>query len=367
MAETSGFSPQWASPPGDTITDVLHERSVTVSEFAGRIGESADFVQDLLSGRSTITIGLARRLHEVLGASVEFWISRDWKYRDYLHQRLSDDIKRWLSELPVADMSRFGWLSPPPSPQDEALACLRFFDVPDLETWRERYSGLLEAVAFRTSRSIDSKPAAVVAWLRRGLIEAAELSCGPWDPARLRNALGRIRSLTRQKDPQRFLPELQRLCGACGVAVVVLRAPSGCRASGATQVQADGRGLLLLSSRYLTDDQFWFTFFHEIGHLILHGHREVILEGLDQIAEMEEEQANAFAAHVIIPAEHREEYARLRARSEEVLRFSRRVGVSPGLVVGQLQFTGRLRANQLNGLKRRFSWSENRLAIRERP
>jgi HTH-type transcriptional regulator/antitoxin HigA len=366
MAKAQEFLPLWVSAPGETIADVLRERDLSLAEFARRMGEPMEAIAALLAGQVAITIGTARRLHEVLGASVEFWMTRDFQYREDTGKGEAVEAKKWLSELPVGDMIKFGWLSPPPHPSEEVRACLQFFGVPDVRAWREAYARLDDAVAYRTSPSLDSRPASVATWLRRGVIEAEGLNCDVWKPEKFRESLTTIRTLTRAKDPRSFVSELQRRCAECGVAVVVIRAPAGCRASGATQFFREDRALLLLSSRHMADDQFWFTFFHEAGHLILHGHRELVLEGLDTTSAIEEEQANAFAGGVIVPSNFQEAFLRLRANAREVIRFARRIGVSPGVLVGQLQHRGILGPNQLNGLKRRFAWTERGLVSRER-
>ena len=68
----------------------------------------------------------------------------------------------------------------------------------------------------------------------------------------------------------RFLPKLQALCAEAGVALVFVRAPRGCRVSGASRLVTPEKAMILVSFRFRSDDQFWFTVFHEIGHLILH-------------------------------------------------------------------------------------------------
>jgi Zn-dependent peptidase ImmA (M78 family) len=140
--------------------------------------------------------------------------------------------------------------------------------------------------------------------------------------------------------------------------VVVVRAPGGCRASGATRFLTKDKALLLLSFRYLTDDHFWFTFFHEAGHLLLHGERGFFLEGVDMPSTIEEDEANEFAANTLVPSEFQPTLLSLRADAHKVIRFAMKIGVSPGIIVGQLQHLGKIRQNQLNSLKRRFEWSE---------
>ena len=229
-------------------------------------------------------------------------MSRDFQYREDIAQ-LSATNREWMAQLPVGDMIRFGWLGPVPHPSDELEACLRFFGVDSIRGWRKAYATIQEAIAFRTSPTFDSRLGAVAAWLRQGELEGRPKECAPWNAAGFQASLPKLRSLTRRKDPRVFVPRLRECCAENGVAVSVVRAPTGCRASGATRFLSTDRALLLLSFRYLTDDHFWFTFFHECGHLLLHGEQELFLEGTDTKFAAEEQEANEFAAHTLIPVE----------------------------------------------------------------
>lgn len=354
MASTQAFRPNWASAPGDTISDVLRERGLSVTAFAELIGLTREDAIELLEGRTAITLAIARRLERALGGSVEFWMSRDFQYREDT-DRLHDEF---LAELPVEEMVSFGWLQAPGDVSQRVTTLLRFFDVLSVGALRHKYSVLQEMVAFRTSPAFDSRPAAVAAWLRQGEIEADAIACGPWDAERFRESFASIRALTRKKDPKHFLPELVKRCAESGVAVVVVRAPSGCRASGATRFLSRDKALLMLSFRYLTDDQFWFTFFHEAGHLLLHGNEGFFLEGATRPSTKEETEANEFAARTLIPPEAQEALMALPLDGRQVIRFAVRLGVSPGIVVGQLQHLKKITHRQLNSLKRRYTWGD---------
>lgn len=351
------FHPDWASAPGDTIIDILNDQGISEMELAQRIGYSQQALADLLQGRATITIATAQKLERVLGASMQFWMSRDFQYRRDA-ESLSSGDQEWLAELPIGDMIRFGGLAPIPRPSEELAACLRYFGVLSVANWMEKYSYVLrqQQVAFRSSHSFDSRPASVVAWLRQGEIGAEAIECNEWDAGGFKKSLLAIRELTRQKDPKSFLPVLRKLCAENGVAIVVARAPSGCRASGATRFLRRDKALLMLSFRYLSDDQFWFTFFHEAGHLILHGENGFFLEGSGINMTQQESEANKFSQEVLIPPEWRASFLALRANTRDVIRFAVRLRISPGIVVGQMQFHGKINHTQLNRLKRRFKW-----------
>ncbi|HXI84443.1 MAG TPA: ImmA/IrrE family metallo-endopeptidase [Verrucomicrobiae bacterium] len=351
------FQPDWASAPGDTIADILAERDLSPAEFAQQIGQSLELAGELLSGHAKITTETAGQLETVLGASAAFWMARESQYQEDLARQ--EPGAEWVRQFPVNDLVKFGWIEPVTGSADKLAACLRFFGVADVATWHAAYGDLLEMAAFRTSPAFVSHRGAVLAWLRQGEIESESIDCKPWSPGRFKEALSTIRSLTRKKDPNLFIPELRRICAACGVAAVVVRAPTGCRASGATRFLTPNKALLQLSFRHLSDDHFWFTFFHEAGHLLLHGKDLLFLESVDLATNKAEEEANEFAGHILIDPKVREAFLRLRVDGREVIKFAKFVGVSPGIVVGQLQHYGRLKQHQLNSLKRRFTWGSN--------
>jgi HTH-type transcriptional regulator/antitoxin HigA len=357
------FSPDWASAPGETVADLLSERGLSFTDFAVRMGRSPKEISELISGDHAVTLEVAEKLEAVLGATRNFWLAREAKYResrDRISRReKTKDEQLWLRELPIREMSQLGWLPTTAGTEERVAACLRFFDVPNVAAWRESNRRIQEMVAFRTSPSFGSKLGAVAAWLRQGEIEGQSIHCDEWTPLRFREQLLEIRALTRQDAPAVFLPKLKELCAQCGVALVVVRSPSGCRASGATRFISSRKALLQLSFRYLSDDHFWFTFFHEAAHLLLHSEKAFFFEGTGSgfVRTQEEEEANAFAADQLIPSQFRAELESLSLTSMAVGRFAKKIGVSPGIVVGQLQHMKRIpHGHRMNNLKVRYGW-----------
>lgn len=360
MNNATAFQPDWVSPPGETISDVLRDRNLSMSALASAMRVSSGYVEDLLAGRAPIDRDIAQRLHRTLGASTEFWLTRERQYRaDSVRLRpslVAADNKQWIRTLPVGNMIKFGWIPPARTGAEKIEACLKFFGVPDALTWQSTHQETLRRAAFRTSPSLASNPASVAAWLRQGERECSEIACSPWNSTRFRELLPHLRSLTSDKDPARFLPRLREACARAGVAVAIVRAPTGCRASGATQFLTPEKAMILLSFRFLSDDQFWFSFFHEAGHLLLHDPSRLFLEEDAVSGENYELEANRFSADILIPPHLQGGLRSLRLTAKAIIRFAVRVQISPGIIVGQLQHLGRLRPNQLNSLKRRYKW-----------
>lgn len=354
------FTPDWISPPGDTIADLLDEHGWSQTEFAQRLDYTTKHVNLLIHGKASISEDTALRLERVLGSTAHFWLKREAQYREALARRTEQETlgheSAWLAELPLKEMIRFGWIRDcSANPVAQVAECLSFFGVATVAAWRERY--IVPLAAFRASQRFEKQPGAVAAWLRQGERRAAEIECAVFDKSAFRRSMSELRKLTNEDDPEKFIPRLTALCAASGVAVVMEPAPHGCPVSGAVRLLNPDKALLMLSLRYKSNDQLWFSFFHEAAHLILHGKRLFILEmeeGLDDEAERE---ADRFARDLLIPPTIVDRLATM--RSEVAVRqFAAEIGIAPGIVVGRMQKESWLPWSHLNGLKARYEWVE---------
>ncbi|MCF7822147.1 MAG: helix-turn-helix domain-containing protein [Mariprofundaceae bacterium] len=358
IEQAATFSPDWVSPPGDTILDLLEERGWKQSEFAQRIGFTTKHVNHLISGKSAITEDAAIKLERVLGSNARFWMSREVQYREALAREgaleaLEAEVE-WLKEVPVANMVKFQWIPKCKRKAEQVAELLKFFGVASVESWRSKYAEPL--AAFRASERLSKKPGAVAAWLRQGERSASKIRTAPFDKAAFKSVLDDLRNLTNEPDPDIFMPALVEACASAGVAVVFEPVPTGCPASGVTKWIGTDKALLMLSFRHSSNDHLWFSFFHEAGHLLLHGKKMLFIETKELDGE-HEEQANQFAGHLLIPKQFEERLMLLDQSPATIKKFSKEVGVAPGIIVGRMQKDGILPwATKLNGLKVRYHW-----------
>jgi HTH-type transcriptional regulator/antitoxin HigA len=373
MAETS-FQPDWFSKPGDTLLTLMEQHELKSEDLALKLGCSHAVVRGLLSGAVAIDADLAVALSKHVGGTPKFWQLRQTKYQGAL-SRAAEAVPTkagadWVKKFPHGDMAKNGWIKQSRTREQLIKAYLAYFGVNNPAEWEDRYADFLKLTAFRTSPTYQSKVGALSAWLRQGEIEAAQLLCARWNPKGLRKRLEEIRVFTKTKNPGYFLPRVMRICAELGVAVVFIRAPSGCTASGATRFLTPNKAIVLLSFRYLSDDHFWFTFFHELGHLLLHKDNLTFIDGFafvdreESVSNQMEKEANDFSARVLIPENRRDELMDLKPNRDSIIRFAYSVGVSAGIVVGQLQHHNVLKPHQMNFLKRRFDWQEIESAVR---
>jgi len=334
-------------------------RDISTRDLADQLGLALSDTRALLLGDLEIDTGLAKKLAMTIGGSESFWRNRQMDFVHSLERCLErcapKDLEGLVKKLPVKEMRKRGWLNPNVNKAAQALA---FFDVRSPDAWLSRYENRERAVAFRQSTAWDSDQAATFVWLRQAERLASLIECDVWDREGFSTELQRLRAFTKRKQPQKFFPELVERCAKFGVAVVFVPTPPGCHASGATFFMDGAKAVIVLSFRHLTDDQFWFSFFHEAAHLVLHDERALFLEDASGVTLEAEKEANDFAANLLIPKARRPELESLPARTKSIVRFSVRLGVSPGIVVGQMQHLGVIKHSQMNRLKRRFSRDE---------
>ncbi len=357
----SQFLPDWASPPGDTLADLLDERSMTQTELSERLGVSLKHVNRVVKGAASLSADLALGLEKVFGAPASFWMTREAHFQaDKARQeqrREFGDALEWASQFPLSELRKRGLITR--RTQDPALVeeLLGFLGIAHPAQWKD------PRAAYRKSQKFESDSFALSAWLRQGELHATEIDSATYDEDRFLEVLQDARSLTRLP-PEEWLPALQELCASAGVAVVIVDTYNGAKANGATRWLAPDKALVQLSLRHRWEDIFWFSFFHEAGHVVLHRKKDVFkdlfVEATGQATDPREQpledEADRFAARMLIPPPHDRRLANLSL--SDVPTLAQMLDISPAIVVGRMQHEGLLPYNRGNSLRRRIKLAD---------
>ncbi len=356
------YIPDFVSPPGETLQEILEEKGMSQAELAERTGRPKKTINEIIKGKAAITPETAIQFERVLGTPASFWNTREQNYREWLarldERETLEEYLPWMKKFPLRAMIALRWISAQDDPIKQLEELLNYLGVASPLQWQT----ILQGTQWRQSPTFAADPAAVSVWLRQGEIQSAKIPCAPYDETSFRETLNQIRGLTIQP-PEDFIYPMIRLCAQAGVAVVFVQEIPGTRTCGATRWLSSTKAMIMLSLRYKTDDHLWFTFFHEAAHILLHGKREVFLEDDEDVSEdvrRKEEEADRFAADFLIPSG---ELGRLHPTGEhysheDIVRFAHHLGISPGIVVGRLQHEGILPPQNFNKLKRRFEWKD---------
>jgi addiction module HigA family antidote len=350
-SSSNEYTPDMVSVPGETLQEVLYERGISQAQLAARTGRPKKTINEIVQGKAALTPETALQLERVLGVRAEFWNNLERAYRESLaylaeRQALESQVD-WMKQLPMRAMIERGWIKRCEDKIDQLRELLGFFGVASPSRWDE----LSTTVAFRQSSAFEVDRPALSAWLRRGEIEGQSLVCQPYNRTRFRAALDQARQLTTHPLDVAF-PELQKVCAMVGVAAVIVPELPRTRVNGATRWLSKSKALIQLSLRYKREDVFWFSFFHEAAHLLVHGKREVFVEG-DRREGRHEEEADRLAGDLLVPpGTYRRYVSRNRYSRRSVVDLARSIGVHPGIVVGRLQHDRLIGFSHLNELRR---------------
>jgi len=350
-----GFEPDYAISPGETLKEVMESLNMAQKELAIRTGLTVQSLNRIFKGDQPISYETANKLELATGVPARMWNNLEAQYREQLakakeRKQLETDLD-WLKTIPTQELIQRNAIG---SQKDKVLLLretLKFYGLSSVSAWRNIWTE--PAVAARRSQCFETRPGPASAWIRLGEIQAYRIDCQPFDKNDFIRAVKKIRLLT-VKSPEEFIPETIQLCADSGVALALVREMKKVPWHGATKWLSASKAMILLNLRGKMEDQFWFSFFHEAGHVLYDSKKDLYIND-GSIDDPREHEANEFAADILIPRDRDPEIASLKAKSD-VIRLANKLKISPGIVAGRFQHLTQ-KWNYFNGLKRRFQWA----------
>lgn len=323
---------------------------MTQSELAQRVGRPLQAVNEIVNGVKCITAETAIQLERALGVPAYFWLGWEADYqfikaKEQEASRLESEVS--LSEqFPYKEMCKKGWVPKVETKVEKVRELQSYFGVASLLNVESTL-----APAFRKSQKYQSSPHALAAWLRQGEIRATQMRINPFSKEKLQESIPRIRSL-RDRDFASARHSLEAVFSDAGVVFCIVQHIPGTYVQGAAWWQTPEKPVIQISLRYKTLDVILFSLLHELGHILIHGKKDVFVdEKLQDSEEQKEREADNFAADILIPAANWNEFTKKKPSVNTIVRFAKNQGIDPAIVVGRLQHEGKLRHSQFNDLK----------------
>jgi HTH-type transcriptional regulator/antitoxin HigA len=360
--EINTFNPDYAVHPGEILDEILSANDMKKAEFAERSGLSVKTVSQIINCKDPVTAETAIKIERVLGIAASLWNNLDANYRLYLVKE--EEIKKaeqrseWVRQFPINDLIRRGFIKKPLNLDDKIEKMFNFFSVASVDAYYDHFNSIAKSVAFRRSKSFKSAPSSVATWLRIGELLSSQVEAASFDEARFKAALPEIRKLTNEP-PEIFQIKMEKLCRSAGVILLFVPEFKQTCIFGVTRWLAKDKALIMLSLRYKKDDHFWFSFYHEAAHVLLHGKKKIFIDEEEVEKNQEEEEANKYASEILIPESKYKEYIESDIFSKINIRnFAKKIGIAPGIVVGRLQHDKKISYREYNDLKRSFKLVE---------
>ena len=340
MTTINQYFPESIPHPSETLIEKLHELNMGPKEFAIRTGKPEKTITAILKGESSITPEMSISFESVLKIPARFWIENQKRYDEYVARtkrlKIIKDAIEWAKSFPYAKMANFGWVKSTRIAEEKVVELFNFFGLSNKKAWENYYMGQKLKLNFRISLKNTNEPFAVSAWLRQGELEAIILQVPVYNEQIFKNNLLEIKKIMAEQ-PYDFFSKLQDLCAQAGVKVIYTPCLPKAPISGSSR-WINETPVIQLSARYRQNDRFWFTFFHEAGHILMHGKKYISLENINfTAAELDKEkEADLFSENWTFSKEQEKEILKNIPLSEkDIVKFARKFNTHPAMIIGR--------------------------------
>lgn len=363
-AKKTGISRDLIIHPGETIADVLIEREITQVELAIRTGVSPAYVSNVIAGKKDISTNFALALEYALNVPKSFWLNLQANYDAEMlelnaEQTISD--KELVVRDELADVVKYlrkkGMIPIGEKKAASVLSLRKALGMSDLSKLGE----MVPAGAFRLASSKNANVNSYVlgAWVRLCQIEGNGRRIeNHYDASKVEDLIYEIKTLMLNVNAD-IQTELQRIMKNYGIDFSIVKHFRGAPVQGYLAQKNDGTFQMVLTIRGSFADIFWFSLFHEIGHLV-NGDIGKNIKFLDDGRDEEkEEKADIFARNKLIDPEAYEAFVEGKDFSiDSITKFAKSQNIMPYIVIGRLQKEKKLFYNQYSSYKLRYGWEK---------
>ena len=319
--------------PGYYIKEIVDESGLTQEDFTKRLDTTPKNLSLLIRGEQRLSIDIAMKLSRMIGTSVLYWLNLQNAYDALIGEFKSEE--EFVQERVIFSVLSYKYfrdffnLPNLPRRKDEQIVQVRnFLNVATLSVLKKRDM----AVSFRSAAGELSEANIIKA---NTMVQIATNIALKSEAPRFDKVLfekAAKYALTLTKEHSTFFPLIKEAFLKAGVILVILPNISGSKINGATKKV--GRNILLLvNDRRLNSDTFWFTLFHEIGH-IMNGDYGISFDS--ETGELEQ-IADRYAEDMLIPADQYKQFIEEKKFDAQAIRmFARKIDRDPGIVLGRL-------------------------------
>ncbi len=359
---TTGLSRELIIHPGETLEEVLNERDMSQKELAIRTGVTEKHVSTIITGIKPISVAFAKKLEYALGIDASFWINLQSNYdREILEfeelNQISQEEITILKSLKVIIeyMGSVGIINSNTNDVSRVLDLRKVLGVSNLTAIPQiTYNAAYRA---QLASNVNIDVYVLFAWQRICEILTSQIPIDQsLDINKLKLMLPEIKKLMFLRADQ-IEKELTKIFSECGIAFIIVKHFTGAPVQGFIKSSDQGRLILCMTIRKGYADIFWFSLFHEIGH-ILNGDIKQKFIDFESVKGDIEARADAFASNELINFDNYKRFVKMQdfsLRSIQV--FANEQKVKAYIVIGRLQKDGILDWNQYNGEKVLYKWA----------
>ncbi|MGN0748530.1 MAG: HigA family addiction module antitoxin [Christensenellales bacterium] len=355
MAEKlNGLSLDKLPYPGLTLKELLIERNMQQKELAARIGMKEQTISGIINGYDPITNETAVKLEIIFGIPASFWNTLQ---SNYYEQKLKIEMVESITEdeINLIDNKLYnlvvsmGYLPKLQNKRDRVIQFRNLLNIPSLFNSKQT----LEACGlFRKNDTLKCDYLALAVWLKICELETKQIEVKSLNIDRIKENLNWIKSLSK-KSPEEFIPLITKFFAECGVVLKVIKHLPNVPVQGYIE-QKEDKVIICLTIRQSYADIFWFSLFHELGHLLKGNIKK---RHLDFHNDQEEKTADVFASNTLISPATIKELINNGISEYSIRECANKNNVDIGIIVGRLQHDEIIGYSQFYNLRKRYKWA----------
>lgn len=359
-AKKIGISRDLIIHPGETIADILEERGITQAELSSRTGVSAVYVSNVIAGKKGISANFAMGLEYALSVPKSFWLNLQANYESELlelneWQTITEEERCAREDLKdIVKYLRQREMMPAREARDDSILSLRkVLKISNIANLKD----MIPAGAFRMSANTAINPYVLGAWIRLcQLAGEGESISTKFDKSCTNNLINDMKYIMCKKSVN-LQKDLKHTLGKYGINFSVVRNFRGAPVQGYISQKDDGTYEMVLTIRGAFADIFWFSLFHEIGHIV-NGDIGKSLKFLDDGSDNNKEKAaDFFASNMLLSPESYEQFIKKGDFSiGAIQQYAESQNVMPYIVIGRLQKEKYLDYRTYCDYKLRYKW-----------
>lgn len=350
--------------PGYYLNDIIEDMGITQDEFSKRLGTTGKHLSDLLRAKIKLSDEIALKLSIMFGTSIDVWLNLQKTYTEKVleieRRKATDAEVEFIKSIDYGFFVSINELPNVKKPEEKVEELLRYLNVFSFDVLRQ--PNFLVNCNCRTAINKVQEKNIINsnAWVQTALNIGRSSKTDSLDLKKLKSCLPEIRSMTL-KSPDDYIQRLEQIFASCGVAFVLLPHLKNSGVNGAVKWIDKEKVILALNDRRKYADTFWFTLFHEIGHVFQQKIAMLIInsdfkEMVDTNKKLEDD-ANEFAQNYLIPLDLYSIFVSNNDFSlKSILHFAKEIDIHPGIIVGRLQREEIIGYNSgLNALKEKYT------------
>lgn len=360
-AKTTGISRDLIIHPGETIGDILEERGITQAELATRTGVTPAYVCNVIAGKKDISARFALALEYALGVSKNFWINLQANYdAELLEASEADTItdEERVARNRLKDIVRYlrevGKMPFREAVDDSILSLRKTLQISNIANLKK----LIPEGAPGIFPESKADPYVLGAWIRLCQIAGEKRNVSTKFDMKKTDELVSRAKLVMCNEGEFIQKSLTDLFGEYGIAFSVVRNFRGAPAQGFISKKKDGTYQMALTDRGAYADTFWFSLFHELGHIV-NGDVNSSINFIDYDGSSDIEMgADDFAITRLMDSNDYKDFVKCADFSLGAIKsFADSQQVRPYIVIGRLQRERLLEYNRYISEKVRYKWA----------